>query len=132
MEKFIEPNLLPDNADSVKEDHYSLTLTKDQIIVSKDDLAKISIEVKRLEVAEKERRSDHKAEIDPKKEEKDRLINEIKTGTREKYGKIYLLSDHAENKMAFYSEEGNLLNERPLLPEERQLKMRIDKTGTNN
>jgi len=131
MEKFIDPELLPANADSVAEDFYSVTLTKDQVIVSKDELASSSIEFQRMELAEKERRKAYKEEVDPVKIEKERLITEIKTGTRETYGKIYKMSDQEENTVGFYSEEGNLLNERPLLPEEKQIKMNIANTGTD-
>jgi len=130
MDKFIKPELLPDNADSSHEDHYSQTLTTDEVVVSKDHLAKVSIDVQRMEAEEKDRKKEFKSVVDPIKEEKEKLITEIKTSTRVKFGRIYLISDHQENMMGFYSEEGNLLNERPLLPEEKQLKMEIAKTGT--
>ena len=45
----------------------------------------------------------------------------MKNDVREKYCKIYQHSDQKKGIMAFYSEEGHLINERPLLPEEKQL-----------
>lgn len=123
MDKFINPDLLQDNADSVEEMSYVESLSEEEMIAAKDEYANKSIIQSRMEDEEKERRDEYKEKIKPIKHNNAILLNEIKNGVRDCYGRVYLLSDQAEGMMGYYSEKGQLIHKRPLTQDERQLRI---------
>lgn len=131
MDKFIDPDLLKDNAESVEEMDYTKQLTEEELIEIKDKLADVSIKEYKMLDKEKERRDGFKAEITPVQLDKRVCLTEINTGVRDYYGKLYLLADQEDGKMGYYDEKGFLVKDRILAQDEKQL--RIDyKSGTNN
>lgn len=123
MEKFIEPGLLQDNADKVEEMAYVIPLTEEEMTASKDLYANKSIVLAKIEDIEQERRSEYKEKVSPLKLEKNRILSEIKTGVRDCHGQVFLLSDQKEGIMCYYSDNGSLINHRPLTQDERQLRI---------
>lgn len=129
MEKFINPAILPENADSVNEEHYSIPLTEAELIENKDKLSQESIEELKIEEEKKEAAEGFKQRLDPVKKRKNELIKEIRSGVKEKYGKVYTIFDHEEKKAFIYSQEGHLLRSRPLKDNETQYPIRLIKSG---
>lgn len=125
MEKFINPGILPDNADAVNEEHYSLPLTDDELVDRKDKLSQASIEETKIEEEKKEVAEEFKARLDPVKKQKNELIKEIRSGVKEVHGKVYTIFEHSEKKAYIYSQEGHLLKSRPLKDNETQYKLKM-------
>jgi hypothetical protein len=84
-----------------------------------------------LEVKQK-----YKTDTTPVKEKISMTIKALRTNSIEEEGFVYSIADQEAGQMVDYDERGNLLNTRPLLPEERQRHVGFDSmmmsTGTND
>ena len=110
------------NADKVEERTYFEELSDNELIEKKSKFAQISIELAKLEDEKKAEMDKFKTKMKPIQKESSGLLNEIKTGHAEKYGKVYKMIDHETRMVGYYSEAGNLVEKRPATEDEsRQL-----------
>ena len=58
------------------------------------------------------------------------LKADIKRGAKQQRETVYLIPDHDKGTMAYYAEDGLLVSERRLLPEEKQTSILQMKNGT--
>lgn len=109
---------LTDNADDVVEKTYTKTFDADQLADRKTQLAETSIKINDLETDLKDYRQEVNLHMKPLKEQKARLLDEIKAKGEVVTGKAYKFTDRSEGMTGFYDEEGNLIESRPATREE--------------
>lgn len=107
------------NSDAVEERIYFEELSDEELIERRSRFAQRSIEIAKIEDKKKEIVDEFKSELEPLKHEAKFLLSEIKTGHTEKEGKIYKMVDHEEGMVGYYSQAGNLVEQRPATREER-------------
>jgi len=125
--------MLEANSDGVEEMEYTEYLTPEELTERKDLLAQRSIEESRL-LDEKQAVVDvFKQQLKPIVEEKNRLLTEIKHGSRSLYGRCFKLINYEDQQVGYFNPKGQLVYSRPSKPEERQRTiMSVNRTGTNN
>ena len=127
MDKTVFKNLSPEkrldnfqaNADGVEEKTYYEELTAEELIRKRAEFSGKSIDIARIKDRKKEAMDNFKAELKPIEIEASTLLAEIKTGHREKEGKVFKMINLDEGMVGFYTEEGNLIDSRPATMEER-------------
>ncbi|MCK5614180.1 hypothetical protein KAR91_70600 [Candidatus Pacearchaeota archaeon] len=107
------------NADGVQEKTYYEELTNEELIRKRAEFSGKSIDISRIKDRKKEATDNFKAELKPIEIEASSLLSEIKTGYREKEGKVFKMVNLDDSEVGFYSEEGNLVESRPATLEER-------------
>ena len=107
------------NADGVEEKTYYEALSDEELIRKRADFSGKSIDIARIKDRKKEAMDNFKAELKPIEIEANTLLAEIKTGHREKEGKVFKMIDLVEGMVGYYTEEGTLIESRPATMEER-------------
>ena len=107
------------NADGVQERTYYEKLDKEELIRKRAEFSGKSIDIARIKDRKKETMDNFKAELKPIEIEASSLLSEIKTGHREKEGRVFKMINLDNSEVGFYSEEGNLVESRPATLEER-------------
>lgn len=112
--------LLRDNCDQIVERSYTRTFTQNEVNDRRAELEQVSIQVAELEQNLAEIHADYKGRIKPLLERRSKILDELKARGEWVTGECYKFVDVEEGKAGFYAPEGNLLEERPITPEERQ------------
>jgi len=99
---------------------YQRELEQGEIQELQSDLSQKMILIDQEEQKLKVHKEAFKAVVKPVKESMKNSLQKIRTGMEEINGDVYLLKDLAEEKMGYYTPEGNLVFERRLKPEEMQ------------
>jgi hypothetical protein len=124
--------MLKSNSDEIIQMDYTEKLTIEELIEAKNKLALRSIEESRLCDEKKEFTDAFKVKLKPIVEEKDRLITEIKHGSRSLFGDCYKIIDYNKNQVGFYNNRGQLVYSRPSNADEKQKTIfSIKREGTN-
>lgn len=133
LEERIE--LLENSADGVVEDTYYRKLTSSELTEKKAQFTANALKVDDLEEQKKDVLDEFKEKISPLKRRHKELGSEIRTGFEEQTGNLYKMIDLDENWVSFYSETGELIENksRPAEMDEQQktIQMEIRKTGTD-
>ena len=143
MDKFIGQDVsekdrwqvISDSADSVEGIGYTHRFTPDELAQKKESLAETSIKINDIEVEKKEVADGYKERLKPLNEEKQKLLENIKSGTEyiahEECAKIL---DHEERMAGYYNKLGELVYSRPIMPQEMQKTIFSinSKTGTDS
>ena len=108
---------------------YTRKFIKEEIDRFRKQLAELLIEQRNIEDDKRAALDEFKQQLKPIHELIDNLIDNIKFGSCMITGTVFLFDDQRERKMYIYNEEGELVDSRPLSPDERQL--RITETGTD-
>lgn len=111
---------LKENADKIEMFSYPRELSIGEIQEFQSSLSQDLIAVDREDQKLKVAKENHKAATKPVKQEIASKLQMIRTQVEEVKEDVYLLKDVEENKMGYYSKEGNLVFERSLLPDEMQ------------
>lgn len=123
---------LKDNAERMESFIYHKPLSEAELTHLKDESAQHHIELEKLEEAKKDFMDGHKATVNPIKTEVKGKLQKIRTRHEEVQEDVYLLADQDEGMMGYYNADGMLVNQRTLLPDERQFRIVDETTGTNN
>jgi len=107
------------NAEGVEEKTYYEEIDKEDMIRKRAEFSGKSIDIARIKDRKKEAMDNFKAELKPIEIEAATLLGEIKTGHREKEGKVFKMIDLDDKMVGFYSEGGDLIESRPATMEER-------------
>ena len=107
------------NAEGVEEKTYYEEIDKEVMIRKRAEFSGKSIDISRIKDRKKDAMDQFKAELKPIEIEAATLLGEIKTGHREKEGKVFKIINLDEGMVGFYTEEGNLIDSRPATMEER-------------
>lgn len=94
-------------------------LTPEEKTKLQQDLSSIAIKRAILEDQLDEIKQKFKNEIDPLKITFKSTVTALRTSVLEQEGTVYQIPSHEEGMMGFYDESGNLINSRPLMPEEK-------------
>lgn len=126
--------ILRDSCDQIEEKHYTRKFEQPEINERREELAEVSIQINNLSQELKEVNADYKGRIKPKEERRGRILDELKAGGEYVKGECYKFIDPEEGKVAWYTPEGYLLEERDIKPEERQRTafQTLRRTGTDN
>lgn len=104
----------PDEMTDMRKVHTELVITLDEKGEKKKEYVKV-----------------FNAEIAPVKERAIKLRREIKAGRIDVEKTVYAFDNQHDNMMEYYDAEGNLVYERPLMPSEKQGRLRM-MTGTDD
>lgn len=112
----------------VEQQAYMRPLSQAELLIKKDELTNNSILKAKIEDEFSEVKKEYKSKLDPLKD----LIHETLDALRNKAvlvkGNVYVLSDPKNKMMHNVDVDGNVLSSRPMLPEERQLRINQDPT----
>lgn len=96
------------------------------------ELSDLSIDLKNKREAAALRMKEIREEVRLAQEAVNDRVVKLKTRYEENLEKVYLFDDQESRRMRIYNKHGELVNERPLLPAERQTRIvNMPKDGTN-
>lgn len=120
---------LHSNATSIEEGTYFKNFNEQERQVTQGEFSDLSLNLLRKERELEEIKAKFKAEIKPMKQERDELLSQISHNGEHLEGKLYLFDNQETGMMESYNEMGELISTRRLKPEERQLRLQINKTA---
>ncbi len=123
---------LEDNCSKVEEVGYTRRFTPDEITEMKDDLSKTVITVSDIEEEKKRVLDEFKERLKQPKEILKELIGKIRNKSEFVKERCYAFLDDETRTVGYYNSEGELIETRPMRPEEMQTNMFHIKTGTNS
>lgn len=106
------------------EGSYTKILTQEELAERKSRLADVAIELARIDDLKKSYMDEVKQLQTEPKNEHSHLLATIKHKTERKEGALYLIDLQEKGMMYFFDEEGVCVDARPLLPGEKQMKIR--------
>ncbi|MFB5946086.1 hypothetical protein [Albibacterium profundi] len=123
---------LEDNADAVEKMSYLKKFSSEEIMEMKNRLSDVSIDLNDIEEEKKAQTALYKAKAKPYVEEKKQLLDHIKNKSILVNEECYKFIDHEAGKVRFYNAIGDLVEERQIMPSERQTTIYSIKNGTND
>lgn len=142
MEKQLFPDCTPmqrkqmlhDNADKLIEMGYSKRFNSDQLSAMKSALSEVDIELNDVKEERADATTCFKERIKPLQKEHTRILKGLKNKAEHVTEQCYMFVFEEEKMVGFYNSEGELVEARPMLPEEMQRSIvRMErKTGTND
>ncbi|WP_256013190.1 hypothetical protein [Desertivirga xinjiangensis] len=123
---------LHDNCDNVEEQWYMKKFTPEEIRAMKDALSTLSIDINDIEEEKAKETKKFTDKLKPLKKEVVSLLRNIKMKAVHVKEPLYKMIDHENRKVGFYNHRGELVESRPILPEEMQQKMFPLREGTND
>lgn len=125
---------LKTNCFGVEEKGYMKQFSPDELAVMKDELADVSIEINEIEIRKKETIDCFKLELKPLDETRKGLLSNIKQKAEFVKENCYKFIYEDERMVGYFNAGGQLIEARPMQPEEMQKTMFIPmpKTGTND
>ncbi|AIM37418.1 hypothetical protein KO02_12515 [Sphingobacterium sp. ML3W] len=126
-------DFLRDNADSVEEINYMKQFGPDELLAMKERHAEISIEIKDLESEKKDFVSNIKSKQKPLKNELSGVQDNIKFKAIAVKEACFKFVDHDSGQVGYYNAIGDMVQQRPIFPQERQKSIfQMPKEGTND
>lgn len=113
-------SMLSDNADSMEEVGYMKPFSPDEMETMKDRLSKVVIDINDIEEEKKAANDEFKLRKKPLETEKQTLLENIKNKSEYVVEDCYKFIDQEEGMVGMYNSEGQLIESRPIRPEERQ------------
>lgn len=121
---------LKDNCDKIEKKIYMRRFSSDELRQKKDELADVSIQLSEIDDEKKLVLQEIKQREDPLKSEKKILLGDIKHKAEEVKEECFKFIEGEE--VGFYNSEGDLIEQRPAYPDEKQGTIfQISRTGTN-
>lgn len=108
-------------SEGMEQRDYSVFLTQEELTLKKAQFTSLAIQEARLVDKKNEFLIEIKAEIKPIQIEKTNLLDEIKSGTIQENGVCYKLVDMETKMVGFYNKRGQLVEQRPMTIDDRQL-----------
>jgi len=110
---------------------YPKNLSIEQMSLERHGFTQNAISVAIADKQLKEARELYKVSMKPVKQEMKDQMAKIRSGVDEVTGDVFLMDDQESNEMGYYNEKGDLVYCRPLMQDERQLRLlTTDKNGT--
>lgn len=114
-------SILKSHAYRVKEGAYTRPLTKDELVSLKEEYVQTQIRLNAKKDELKNIQDEFKAEIKPLEKISSHMLNDLNTKTRSEAGMTYEIDDQENRVMLILDKYGNLITQRPLMAEERNL-----------
>lgn len=111
-------NFLLDNADEVVEMDYHKPFDSDELSRKKTELSEVCIQIDDLEEDIKNYRDKINTSLKPLKENRQRLLNDIKSKGRLVQEKCYKFIEQDDKMACYYNAEGILVSSRPATRDE--------------
>lgn len=111
---------LKDNCDKAEDISYFKKFSPEELKEMKDELSDLSIKINDLEIKKKELTKQVQMEIDPKKKDVKLILGNLKQKAQYVNEECFKFIDHEDGRVGYYNDRGDLIEERPILPEERQ------------
>jgi len=126
--------ILEDSCEQVEQVDYMKQFTLEDIEEMKTRLSDQMVALSKLEFELKEVKDDFKNRMKPIKDEVTALVENVKHQARAVTETCYKFVDHDNGQVGYYNEDGMLIKERPILPNERQTSIFTmeSKTGTDD
>lgn len=128
---------LQDRRDVLESEAYEITegeflrpLSTDELAIIKDELADKSIKRSLIEKEYDEVKAGYKGRLKPLQAEIATAVTVLSTRMKTQQGKVYVIPDMELNTTFFINENGDILNSRPIKPEERT-QMRLSSAGSD-
>lgn len=115
--------ILEGEANSAEEQTFMMPLTDEEMSIVKDDLAKNCIAKGFIDEEYRQAKEMFKARLEPINDIISESIGKLKNRAKSVTGTIYNIPDFENKMMHSVDSEGNVLNSRPLKPEERQYRI---------
>lgn len=112
--------ILSDNCDQIVQRSYTRQFSQEDVNERRAELEQVSIQLQELDDELAQARADIKGRIKPLLERRAKILDELKARGEWITTDVYKFVDMEEGKAGFYAPEGNLIEERPITPEERQ------------
>lgn len=123
--------ILRDSADKKETFTYPKTLGAEEVTQLKDEYTKNAISFAKKEEAKKDFMDAWKGEVKPLKLEMTNQMSKIRNRVEEVTEDVYFISDQDAGEMGYYNADGVLVYQRPLFPEERQIRLVDSKKAIN-
>ena len=111
---------LKDNCDAIEEKGYMKPFTPDQMALKKEDLANVSIKIAEIDEQKKAANDEFKRIQKPLLDQKNVLLMEIKNKAEYIREEVFKFVDTDSRTVAFYNQEGDLIESRPAFGNELQ------------
>jgi len=111
---------------------YPKQFASEELDFKKDELTQHCMRLSKLKDEKKEISKQFNADIKATTALLSSTLNSLRTGQEEVTEDVYLLDDQESGKMGYYNKLGELVYERPLMSEEKQLRIAKQLTGTLN
>lgn len=115
--------VLKDSAEKVETFTYPKVLSAEEITKVREDYTQNAIRKAKLDEAKKEYSDNHNAEAKPIANEMKEQMQMIRSKVEEITEQVYHIADQDEGMMGYYNAQGKLVYQRPLLPNEKQLRI---------
>jgi len=106
---------------TVEEQTYLIPIDEPELSVIKDELSQASVKKAYIDEEIKIVKEEFKSRLEPLNEIISSSIDSLKSRSKKVTGKVYSLPDFENKMMHAVDSKGNVLNSRPLKPEERQM-----------
>lgn len=116
IESFLE-------GENFTEEQYMVPLGEEEMTIIKSELSDASVKKSFIEEEIREVKEAFKARLEPLNEIISSSVQQLKTRVRVITGRVYQVTDFDNKMMHAVDGKGNVLNSRPLKPEERQYRI---------
>lgn len=125
--------MLENNAYEVLQ-NFSFTrqMTEDELKEARENFVAKSLELKKIQDELDEIKQRFKMTMKPMVLEHEVILKSLKYKSVDRCETVYLMDNREEQVMEYYDRFGIQITTRPFNSDERQLKMKISKTGTND
>lgn len=123
---------LKDNAEKMEDFSYFREYEPEELDLLKDYYFQDASELQKHEEVLSAAKAEFKLNADPLKARMKETFTGIRIKGRTVTEKVFLLADHDANMMEYYNEAGDMIHSRRMLPDERQLRIKMSATGTND
>lgn len=124
--------ILKDNAEQTEQFTYAKDLSDEEISAAKDKYAQNGIVLQQKDEEIAEIKKQFAAEISPLKAASRELLERIKHRAETVTETVYLIADQEKGNMDYYNAIGEIVYSRKLMPQEKQIRLKSLKEGTNN
>lgn len=125
--------MLEANASGIEDDkRYFHGYSDEELNEKKTELSEVDIKLYDIDVRKKAIMDELKKEIKPLSNEHSDLLQKIKNRGEFVEARCFKMVDQEQGLVAYYNEQGVLVESRPINPSERQTNIFQIKTGTNN
>lgn len=125
---------LSNNAEKKEHISYFKRLEPEEQTALKDELSDVSIDLDAQEEAKKEASADFNAEIKRLKTRRGKILTTIRDKGEQVKEDCFVMHDLDTHQVGYYNSKGNLVDSRPMKPQERQQTIftAINRTGTDD
>jgi hypothetical protein len=99
-------------------------LTDDELVQRREEYSDIGVKLAQIATDKKDAMDRFSAMSKEPKARASQLVESIKFKSEQIHGELFMIDDQDEKMMYFFDSTGMCVDERPLLKEERQLKLK--------